>query len=393
MSKAMVNYLVDAIIAAAFIVATFTGILFLLPSSLIGILGSGEPGMLGVSMATWNTLHEWSALAMIAGVIVHLVLHWRWVVNMTRCALRGAARRNRTLTNYVLDIVIAVAFVVATFTGILFLLPSSLIGILGSGEPGMLGVSMATWNTLHEWSSLAMIGGAIVHVVLHWGWVVKMTKRAFGSRRPAPVRSTSPEAARAAGVHVVAPACGSSERVMAARATTEAGASGASGRERGERRISRKAFLAGTAAACAGAALVLVLGRGDGDSGTVYAATQADPETDHESNGNGNSWGDEDDAYESDESTVPEQSADPSASGDAGSSSGTTETQPAPATSTERVSVDAGACNGCGDCVGTCPYGVFSFAGGVATAANPGACTLCGRCVRACPTGAITLRA
>ena len=91
MSKAMVNYVVDAVIGVAFLIATFTGILFLLPSSSIGILDSGEPGLLGVSMATWNTLHEWSALVMIAGVILHLVLHWRWVVTMTIAAPAHAA--------------------------------------------------------------------------------------------------------------------------------------------------------------------------------------------------------------------------------------------------------------------------------------------------------------
>jgi NAD-dependent dihydropyrimidine dehydrogenase PreA subunit len=57
----------------------------------------------------------------------------------------------------------------------------------------------------------------------------------------------------------------------------------------------------------------------------------------------------------------------------------------------QRVSVDAGACIGCGRCLSACPYGVFSLAGGRAVAQDPAACRLCGRCLQVCPEGAITL--
>jgi len=36
------------------------------------------------SRDTWLGLHNWIAVALLVIVILHLVLHWRWIVYMTR---------------------------------------------------------------------------------------------------------------------------------------------------------------------------------------------------------------------------------------------------------------------------------------------------------------------
>ena len=33
---------------------------------------------------TGDTLHEWLAMALFVGLFTHLVLHWKWVVNITK---------------------------------------------------------------------------------------------------------------------------------------------------------------------------------------------------------------------------------------------------------------------------------------------------------------------
>jgi heterodisulfide reductase subunit A len=53
--------------------------------------------------------------------------------------------------------------------------------------------------------------------------------------------------------------------------------------------------------------------------------------------------------------------------------------------------VHADACDGCAECVGTCPYGAIALADGLATISET-ACKGCGGCVPACPPGAIDLR-
>jgi hypothetical protein len=86
MSKAKLNYIVDVAIGLGFIVAAVSGlVLFFAPS---GYQGGRNPyygqSVLLLTTHTWDTLHTWGSMAMIAGVGAHLVLHWNWIVCMTK---------------------------------------------------------------------------------------------------------------------------------------------------------------------------------------------------------------------------------------------------------------------------------------------------------------------
>lgn len=86
MSKAKLNYIIDVVIGLGFIVSALSGIvLFFAPS---GYQGGRNlyylQSILLLSTHTWSTLHTWGSMAMIAGVGAHLVLHWEWMVCMTK---------------------------------------------------------------------------------------------------------------------------------------------------------------------------------------------------------------------------------------------------------------------------------------------------------------------
>ena len=51
-----------------------------------------------ISRDAWLGLHDWFALVMVLGVLVHLALHWRWIYHMFRGLWRQAfsPRRDRT---------------------------------------------------------------------------------------------------------------------------------------------------------------------------------------------------------------------------------------------------------------------------------------------------------
>ena len=93
MSKAKLNYIVDALIGLAFLLSAVSGVVFLLPVQIPDLSSGSVPTLLGVTYATWRDLHTFSSLAMIAGVFLHLALHWRWVVAMTRCTFGQPKRK------------------------------------------------------------------------------------------------------------------------------------------------------------------------------------------------------------------------------------------------------------------------------------------------------------
>ena len=93
-TKARINYYVDIIIGASFILVALSGmILFFAGSG--GYQGGRNPRyaqeVLGVSRLLWKDLHNWGGIAMLGGVFLHLVLHWKWMVCMTRNLFKGRA--------------------------------------------------------------------------------------------------------------------------------------------------------------------------------------------------------------------------------------------------------------------------------------------------------------
>ena len=90
-SKAQINYWIDVIIGIAFFLSVLSGlVLFLGPSG--GYEGGRNPAygrtVLLLGRHTWGELHTWSSIAMAAGVFGHLILHWNWILCMTKKLLR-----------------------------------------------------------------------------------------------------------------------------------------------------------------------------------------------------------------------------------------------------------------------------------------------------------------
>jgi hypothetical protein len=75
--------------------------------------------------------------------------------------------------NFLIGICSFIAFVVMAATGFLmrFTLPP------GSGRGAMvLGLDRHDWGGLHFWASVILMGLLMIHLVLHWRWIVAMVK-------------------------------------------------------------------------------------------------------------------------------------------------------------------------------------------------------------------------
>ncbi len=191
------NWLIDAAVFIGAVLATLSGIHFLFfPSG--GYQGGRNP-MYGVTILvsrhTWDGLHTWGGVLMIAAVAVHFAIHWEWVKMMTRRIVNAMRSQGSELStgakiNVTVDLAIAVSFLVTAVSGIYFLLtPSG--GFQGganpSWDPGFL-FSRTTWDLIHTWSGVALIIAAAIHFAIHWRWVKNVTQRFFLSlwQRPQP---------------------------------------------------------------------------------------------------------------------------------------------------------------------------------------------------------------
>ena len=63
-----------------------------------------------------------------------------------------------------------------------FALPHSGGGGRGSGSIATFwALSRDTWISLHDWVSVLLVIVVILHIILHWTWIVHMTKSYFKS--------------------------------------------------------------------------------------------------------------------------------------------------------------------------------------------------------------------
>jgi len=298
---------------------------------------------------------------------------------------------NKALVNYWVDMVTGVAFLLCAVTGIVRLFPAETVSISSGGQAVILGISVAVWQTIHDWSGALMAAGVGVHTVLHLRWLAHMTQRIASrdaKRKPRIVpagqggKARVPATAAAATAADLGGSRPGAPRVVAAAELERLERRWEERRREKERRHTRKAFLTG-AAAVGGAALLVGLGLAGRDA----VGGLLDPSAEQASTDNFG-WarqGEADDAgYGSDS-----QGSDAGSGGSSSASGGAS----AASGATTRVAVDSGSCVGCGACLQVCPAGVFAANGAVVTAQTPDACSLCGRCTQVCRPGAITLSA
>ncbi|HEY61936.1 MAG TPA: DUF4405 domain-containing protein [Anaerolineae bacterium] len=174
------------------IIASLSGLYFLLfPTS--GYKGGRNPWY-GITILfdrhTWRDLHTWAGVIMIIIVLIHIPLHWKWIVNMakkTSNIIKGQSKRfnARSKFNLTINSILGLSFIVTAITGLyFFFVPGSFHNSLVSDN--LILFSKTTWKDIHTWSSIILIAMATTHLWINWKWITKVTKIVFtpGPQKP-----------------------------------------------------------------------------------------------------------------------------------------------------------------------------------------------------------------
>jgi len=117
---------------------------------------------------TGNAIHEWLAVAVTAVVIVHLLLNWKWIVEITRRLFRKIPWRSRI--HYILDWLLYIDLVLIMLSGLM----------ISETVLPRLGIHLARsafWSRLHSWLTDLIIFILGMHVALHWAWITNVVKQ------------------------------------------------------------------------------------------------------------------------------------------------------------------------------------------------------------------------
>jgi hypothetical protein len=108
-------------------------------------------------------IHEWLTLSVIAAMIVHLLLSWDWITEITHRFLGKLGTQNRI--NYILNWLLFIDGTLLMISGILI----SEVAMPAMGIKLPLGFA---WRRLHDMSANVFLLLLGLHTALHWGWVV-----------------------------------------------------------------------------------------------------------------------------------------------------------------------------------------------------------------------------
>lgn len=145
MSKMKINFFLDFLILAVFLIIM-------------------EPLFTGI------TLHEWIGLGVGLTFIIHILLHWKWVVEATKRLFKKFPKKAKL--NYILDLLLLI--------GSIFIILSSLI-IARTIDFSWLGLGTYsyTWFQVHVASSFLVLIVIGIHIGLHWQWTTSAFKKIF----------------------------------------------------------------------------------------------------------------------------------------------------------------------------------------------------------------------
>jgi hypothetical protein len=174
------NWLIDTALFGSAILMSISGILSLsIPK------GGFQRGhnlvatdYLWLSQRTLDSIHTWAGLTLIAVALVHLLIHRKWVVSSARRLVkewRGQCEcmNPRGRFNILLNVVVLVSFTLAAVSGLYLMFVHGGRSAIDS----TLLLSRSSLNLIHTWTGMIWIVAAVVHFVIHWKWVNKVTRR------------------------------------------------------------------------------------------------------------------------------------------------------------------------------------------------------------------------
>jgi hypothetical protein len=179
-NKTNINWQIDSMLFLSAIAIVASSLYFLFFPG--GYEGGRNPAYQAVVLfdrTGWDMIHTWSGVLMILIATIHFLLHWRWFLMMGKRLYLQLFNEGKKLggmawLNLIADATIFTGFILAAVSGIYFLYNPT-----GRAADPMFLFSRTTWDVIHQWSGVAMILAAIVHFIIHWRWIVNVTRRLF----------------------------------------------------------------------------------------------------------------------------------------------------------------------------------------------------------------------
>jgi hypothetical protein len=153
------------------------------------MFGYGSTGnqvfVLGWPRYVWIEIHSWMGVALAAIILVHIILHWKWILETTK-RVKGyvIGQMTRVKELYITAVILFILFIFEVLSGcvIWLIIPRGRFDyynmLAGFGRT-FWGLQRNVWADLHGWVAVTIAAIIIIHLVLNWRWVVATTKNIY----------------------------------------------------------------------------------------------------------------------------------------------------------------------------------------------------------------------
>ena len=142
--------------------------LFLDLGAFIGLLIVSAPRFTGVA------IHEWLAIALSGAIVVHLLLNWNWIVQISSRLFSKSTNNSRF--GYFLNWGLFASGIMIMLSGLM--ISETVVPFFGLSLPQDM-----SWKSLHELSTNITMILMGLHVALHWSWITSMFKKMLAPRK------------------------------------------------------------------------------------------------------------------------------------------------------------------------------------------------------------------
>jgi hypothetical protein len=128
---------------------------------------------------TWGDIHIWTSMMLSVILWLHIFLHTKWIRTVFIQYLqlwKQSVREGKLLRiiNVLDDGLSAVFFIICLFSGLVLLIVP---GGRGTATIVILWVTRENWKLIHIWSGVGMLAGVFLHLVIHWKWMMKVSRK------------------------------------------------------------------------------------------------------------------------------------------------------------------------------------------------------------------------
>jgi hypothetical protein len=134
----------------------------------------------GLPRFSWVDIHSWISIGIMVIIIIHLILHWKWISeSLKRTGNYAVKKLWYILERYSTVLILFIFFIFETISGLVLwlILPRGVLDYYNM-KSGLgftfWGLQRNEWVDLHAWVAVAALSVVIIHVIIHRRWVVNM---------------------------------------------------------------------------------------------------------------------------------------------------------------------------------------------------------------------------